>query len=161
MIGKPKLLILTKPLMNEYLELFGKLYDVLQNDGELTHENKWPTSPMDMIKCLYKLDHEDQPYFQGMVDLFEGEPCRTYIYINDYDNPEKWVKHVKNNLIGGPVNENAKPGSFRRIVHDITGIEVAPHYKKKEPFDNGVHCSDSIKNGERECGILYEILFDV
>ena len=151
---KSRLLILTKPLMNEYLELFGKLYEILQHDGELTQERKWSESPMERIHDLYVTDHGLENYFDGMVKLFEKQPCESYIYVNDQDDPKKWVNHVKIDLIGGPIIEKASPGSFRRIVHEFTGRVVEPLYKEKKPFDNGVHCSDSIENGERECNIF-------
>ena len=153
---RPKygLLLMCKPLTMRNAYLYQALQDILKDDGELLARRYWKPVPVNRLEGLYD-EHKGKPFFSTLTHAFEGSDSFTWIYATNDTQPEKWVEHVRNGLIGKTCLEEASPGSFRRLIHEDMGIRVREKIQNREYFDTGVHCSASMEDGKREGGIFY------
>jgi nucleoside diphosphate kinase len=164
------LLVMCKPLTMETPQLYRELADIMERDGsgEILAERYWLSVPTERLEELYA-EHEGKPFFGQLTHAFDGSDSRTWMYATNDPDPGKWVNHVRKDLIGVTCMEEANPGSFRKRIHEVTGIRVKEKQQRREYFDTGVHCSDSAESGRREGRIFYrdyphrgvvEFLFD-
>ncbi len=160
--NQPRLLILTKPVtMNYFVDgepLLEHLKTRLSRDGELIAERDWGSLPDAKIRQLYA-EHdtpETQGKYNGLCSLLSGQKSVTFIYRPGEQMPNartaaRWIKKVREQVIGKTNPREAMKGSFRSFIQ-----ESLPGYIFEEwDYDNGIHCSATSKDGLREGGIFY------
>ncbi len=156
---QPRLLIIYKPATARDPDLEARLLELLETGGSILAQRDFSHSPAERVREMYK-QHEARSFYQQICDLLLIPELATRTKANVYVpkgnvNPEEWAKYVREFIIGATDPGEASPGSFRHYVHLATGETLAKANLENRGCDNGVHCSDSVESGARECAIFF------